>query len=228
MGAARRQRPQPCVRDNAKSRFGSGNGTCCGIRAGSEGCGPSHCDTSGAEKTGHSQKPAKADGQISNEPGIGLTMNYADCAPIFLVDPVNKAIGVGHAGWQGTVKDVPGAMVRAMAAAYGSQPEDLLAGIGPCISPAKYEVDEPVISAVRSAFGDAEALLIPQPDGPRPHFNIPLANQINLEKAGVRHIEHSGLCTATRTDLFFSHRAEKGKTGRFGVVLQLLSNPNQA
>ena len=165
--------------------------------------------------------PAKADGQISDEPGIGITMNYADCAPIFLVDPINKAIGVGHAGWQGTVQDIPGAMVQAMEIAYGSQPEKLLAGIGPCIGPEKYEVDEPVISAVQHAFDDPSELLIPQRNGPRPHFNIPLANQRNLEQAGVRHIEHAGICTATRTDLFFSHRAENGKTGRFGVVLQL-------
>jgi YfiH family protein len=165
--------------------------------------------------------PGMADGLITAEPGCGITMNYADCAPIFLVDPINRAIGVGHAGWQGTVQDVPGAMVQAMARAYGSRPADLLAGIGPCIGPDYYEVDEPVISAVQAGFADPAELLRPQPGKSRPHFDIPLANQRNLERAGVRQIEHAGLCTASRTDLFFSHRAEKGRTGRFGVLLQL-------
>ena len=165
--------------------------------------------------------PGQADGLISAEPGCGITMNYADCAPIFLIDPIQKAIGVGHAGWQGTVKDVPGAMVRAMGQAYGSRPADLLAGIGPCIGPDHYEVDEPVISAVHAAFANPAELLRPQPGKARPHFDIPLANQRNLERAGVHQIELAGLCTASNTDLFFSHRAEKGRTGRFGVLLQL-------
>ena len=167
---------------------------------------------------------SQVDGLVTNEPGCALTMNYADCTPIFLVDPVQKAIGLGHAGWQGTIKDLPGAMVRQMQAAFGSNPADLLAGIGPCIGVCCYEVDEPVISQVRGKFEHPERLLVEQEGKPRPHFDLVRANQINLEQAGVRHIETSGLCTACRTELFFSHRAEKGRTGRFGTIL-LLSHP---
>ncbi len=162
------------------------------------------------------------DALVTNDPGCGLTMNYADCAPVLLVDPVNHAIGLGHAGWGGTVLDVPGAMVTAMQAAFDSDPAELLAAVGPCIGPSVYEVGQNVIDAVNEAFPDhADELLIPQPNGPRPHFDLPKANKINFQRAGVKHIELSGICTGSRTDLFFSHRVEKGKTGRFGVVMIL-------
>ena len=167
------------------------------------------------------------DGIISNQPGCALTMNYADCTPVFLFDPLNDAIGLGHAGWKGTVRDLPGALVRAMTAEFGSDPARLLAGIGPAIGPCCYEVDELVIGQVRAAFADAGTLLLdnqngrPRGDGDRLYFDLPEANRRNLQRAGVRQIEMSGLCTACRTDLFFSHRAEKGETGRFGTILIL-------
>jgi YfiH family protein len=193
------------------------------------------------------------DGLVTNQPGCALAMSFADCAPIFLYDPVNKAIGLGHAGWRGAVEDLPGAMVRKMAAEFGSHPADLLAGIGPCIGPCCYEVDEPLIGAVYAAFADPESLLVSPPqsanrvsahdknlrqsanyrrnqrndsqrermNGRRPHFDLPQANRRNLANAGVTQIELSGLCTACRTDLFFSHRAENGRTGRFGTILML-------
>jgi polyphenol oxidase len=163
------------------------------------------------------------DGLITNEPGCALTMNYADCTPIFLYDPVHQAIGLGHAGWQGCVVDLPGAMVRAMQAAFGSRPEQLRAGIGPCIGPCCYEVGEPVITAVQQAFTQAAKLLIPQPGRTRPHFDLPAANRHNLLRAGLGpdRIEPSAFCTACRTDLFFSHRAEQGRTGRFGAIFLL-------
>lgn len=170
----------------------------------------------------------KADGLITNEVGCGLSMNYGDCAPIYIYDPVNHAIGLGHAGWRGAVLDLPGEMVRAMMREFGSQPETLVAGVGPCIGVAVYEVGEVVITAVHDVFDKPETLLVEPPNGPmpgsdgkRPHFNLAEANSQNLARAGVKHIELSGLCTAERTDLFFSHRAEKGKTGRFGTVLIL-------
>lgn len=168
------------------------------------------------------------DGLITNEPNCGLTMNYADCSPLFLYDPINQAIGLGHAGWRGAVNNLAGSMVQAMQNAYGSKTNELLAGIGPSIGPCCYEVGEPVISAVNDSFSNAESLLIGPSDNrekaremQRPHFDLPEANQRRLEEAGVRQIEKSGLCTACRTELFFSHRAEKGATGRFGVLFIL-------
>lgn len=170
----------------------------------------------------YGQHMSRVDGLITNEPGVGLTMNYADCAPIFLYDPVHHAIGLGHAGWPGSVKDLPGSMVRAMQQAYGSEPAELIAGIGPCVGVEKYEVGEVVITAVHNAFSNPDALLVPSPNGgERPHYDLAAANRQNLLRAGVVHIEQSGFCTATHTDLFFSHRAEKGRTGRFGTIFIL-------
>jgi polyphenol oxidase len=166
------------------------------------------------------QHVGPVDGLITNEPGCGLTMNYADCAPIFLYDPVKRAIGLGHAGWQGAVKDLPGALARAMTAEFGSDPADLLAGIGPAIGPCCYEVGEPLISAVNQSFAGASSLFHDN-GGPRPHFDLVEANRRRLAAVGIRQIETPQICTACRTDLFFSHRAEKGKTGRFGVALIL-------
>jgi YfiH family protein len=163
----------------------------------------------------------RVDGLITAESGCALTMNYADCAPIFLYDPEHEAIGLGHAGWMGAVADLPGAMVRAMQATFGSEPAQLWAGVGPCIGPCCYEVDEPVIGRVHEAFAEPETLLLPQGNGSRPHFDLPRANRLNLSRAGVHHIELSGLCTGCRTDLFFSHRKEAGKTGRFGTIFIL-------
>lgn len=170
----------------------------------------------------HGEVIPQVDALITNEPGCGLTMNFADCAPILIYDPVKHAIGLGHAGWAGTVRDVPGAMVVAMQAAFNSNPADLLGAVGPCISVDIYEVGQNVIDAVTAAFPEhLSELLIPQLNGPRPHFDLPKANLINFQRAGVSQVELSGICTGSRTDLFFSHRVEKGKTGRFGVVMTL-------
>ena len=170
----------------------------------------------------HGRYVGPADGLISNQPGCGLTMNYADCAPILLYDPRNKAIGLGHAGWKGAIVDLPGAMVRAMGQAFGSRPSELFGAIGPAIGPCCYEVGEPVLSAVHRAFSETDELLWPAAGrDDRRYFDLPLANARRLAQAGVEQIEMPGLCTACRTDLFFSHRAEGGRTGRFGAVFLL-------
>ena len=186
------------------------------------------------------------DGLITNQPGTVLSMNFADCAPIFLYDPRRHAIGLGHAGWRGTVVDLPGAMVRAMTEQFGSDPADLVAAVGPCIGPCCYEVGEDVIAAVGVAFEQAKTLLRTTDDkrqtdredcsgrslssvvgrqgSGHAYFDLPEANRLNLANAGVRTIEVSEYCTACRTDLFFSHRAEEGRTGRFGTVFALGPN----
>ncbi len=169
------------------------------------------------------------DGLITNQPGTVLSMNFADCAPIFLYDPRRHAIGLGHAGWRGTVVDLPGAMVRAMSDQFGSDPADLVAAVGPCIGPCCYEVGQDVIAAVEGAFDQppeayspaVETSLLRERSNGHAHFDLPEANRRNLLNAGVNHIELSEYCTACRTDLFFSHRAEKGRTGRFGTVFAL-------
>jgi len=169
----------------------------------------------------HGRYVGPVDGLITAEPGCGLTMNYADCAPIFIYDPRQQAIGLGHAGWKGAVADLPGALARAMVQAFGSRPAELLAAVGPAIGPCCYEVGEPVSSAVYQAFPQADELLRPAGRDDKRFFDLPLANARRLAAAGIERIEMPGLCTACRTDLFFSHRAEAGRTGRFGAVFIL-------
>jgi len=162
----------------------------------------------------------KADAIITDKPDVTLFMRFADCVPILLHDPVRHVVGIVHAGWQGTVKRTASEAVKAMTAAYGTDPQDILAGIGPSIGPDHYEVGEDVIMRVRQSFGDqAESLL--QHNNGHVHFDLWSANRLDLEQAGVNQVEVSGLCTACNKDDWFSHRAFKGSTGRFGALIAL-------
>ncbi len=162
----------------------------------------------------------QADGLITAEPDIYLFMRFGDCTPLILSDPVRRAVGLAHAGWRGTMKNAAGATVRAMVKNLGCEPKNILSVIGPAIGPCCYEVGPEVINAAEAAFSNPKSLFT-YPNGPthKAHFNLWAANQQQLAAAGVKQIIASGLCTACRTDQFFSNRAEKGRTGRFGVVV---------
>jgi len=147
-------------------------------------------------------------------------MNFADCSPIMIYDPRLHAMGLGHAGWKGAVADLPGALVRAMQAEFGTIPADLVAAIGPSIGECCYEVGEELQRSVEHTFDRADDLFSTRND--RLFFDLVGANLRRLRESGVVQLESSGYCTASRTDLFFSHRAERGQTGRFGVVMELL------
>jgi len=162
----------------------------------------------------------KADILLTDKPEVTLFMRFADCVPIFGYDPIKNVAGLAHAGWMGTVRDVAGATVTAMRKRYGSKPSDIIVGIGPSIGPDHYEVGEDVISQAKMLFGK-DADLVLQLHNSSIHFDLWRANQYLLERAGVEQIEVAGVCTACHTNDWFSHRAEKGKTGRFGALLSL-------
>jgi YfiH family protein len=162
----------------------------------------------------------KADGIVTTNPDVTLFMRFADCTPILLYDPRARAVAIVHAGWQGTVKRAAGAAVKTMQAAYGSRPEDILAAIGPAIGPDHYEVGSDVIEQVRYSFGDDATRVLQKREG-RTFFDLWSANTMVLEQAGVRQVELAGLCTACHPDDWYSHRAGKGKTGRFGALIAL-------
>jgi YfiH family protein len=164
--------------------------------------------------------PPKADGIITDQPGLGLVMRFADCVPIVFHDPAQGVIGIAHAGWRGTVAGAGPATVRALQETFGSRPADLRVGIGPSICATHYPVGEEVAAAFKEAFGDTEGLVWRGEDG-KPHADLWAANEHALHEAGVTHIEVGGICTADRTEEFFSHRAEHGRTGRFGAVVTL-------
>jgi hypothetical protein len=164
----------------------------------------------------------RADSLITNQPGMPLGMRYADCVPLMFYDPVQHALGVAHAGWRGTVAGVGVKTVQAMQEEYGSHPQDVIAGIGPSIGPCCYEVGQDVLEQVESAFGKrAQELISPRENGQASHLDLWAANAIALEDAGVRSIEQSMICTSCNKHEFFSHRAESGKTGRFGALIVL-------
>lgn len=163
---------------------------------------------------------SKADAILTDQPGVTLFMRFADCVPILLHDPKKGVVGIVHAGWQGTVKKILRETIRSMQTTYNSNPADVLAAIGPSIGPDHYEIGPDVIERVQAAFnGDSQSLL--QTHEGRVHFDLWAANRLTLEQSGVGQVEVAGLCTACAPTDWYSHRAEKGKTGRFGALIGL-------
>jgi copper oxidase (laccase) domain-containing protein len=108
-----------------------------------------------------------------------------------------------------------------MSDVYGCRPQDIIAGIGPSIGPCCYEVGPGVVAGVQEAFGASKHLVRPSSNGGGDHFDLWTANEQALRKVGVEQIEVARICTACNTHEFYSHRAERGLTGRFGAVLKL-------
>jgi hypothetical protein len=164
--------------------------------------------------------PIRADILLTDNPKVTLYMRFADCVPLLFHDPQKGVVGISHAGWMGTVRGVAKATLQSMRERYGTDPRDVRAAIGPSIGPDHYEVGADVAEQVRASFGaQAESLL--EPRGERFHLDLWKANRLQLEEAGVGHVEVSGVCTACHLEDWFSHRAEKGKTGRFGAIISL-------
>jgi hypothetical protein len=172
------------------------------------------------ERTTH----LKADAILTDRPGVTLFMRFADCVPLLLFEPKRGVIGLVHAGWKGTVSRIAERAVLTMHQQYGSSPKDILAMIGPSIGPDHYEVGQEVIYQVQSTFGPHAERLLTKYNGERSgrlHLDLWAANQQVLLDAGVRQIEMSGICTACQLDDWYSHRAESGRTGRFGALVSL-------
>jgi YfiH family protein len=142
----------------------------------------------------------------------------ADCTPILLQDPVTGAVGAVHAGWRGTVADIAGNAVRAMAEHFGSRPEDIRAAIGPNIGVCCFETHADVPDAVRAVLGEeAEAFIVPA--GEKFRVDLKGVNAALLRRAGVRHIEISDACTACEHHRFWSHRVTRGQRGSQGAII---------
>lgn len=166
------------------------------------------------------------DGLITNVPGLVLATFYADCVPLFFMDTKNRAIGLSHSGWRGTVGRMGKCTMDAMAKAYGTRAEDVVAVIGPSICQSCYEVSSDVAEAFYKEFsapGQGEEILQAKENG-KYQLNLWKANQIVLEEAGIRRnqIQVTDLCTCCNPDYLFSHRASKGKRGNLGAFLGLL------
>jgi YfiH family protein len=168
----------------------------------------------------HDGTPTRADIIFTNNPEVSLFMRFGDCVPILFHDPQKKVIGIAHAGWMGTMRGVVKSAVEGMQSHYGSDPKNIIAGIGPSIAVDHYEVGADVISQFQEKYGhDADQIL--QTRNGSTFLDLWTANAIQLKNAGVEQIQVSGVCTACHLDDWFSHRAEKGKTGRFGALMSL-------
>lgn len=163
------------------------------------------------------------DGLITNVPGLVLSTFYADCVPLYFVDVKNKAIGLSHSGWRGTVSRMGKVTIQAMAREYGTRPEELICAIGPSICQDCYEVSSDVAETFAEAFkGNADRILIDKRNG---KFQLDLweANKLILLDEGVReeNISCTSICTCCNEKLLFSHRATNGKRGNLGAFLSL-------
>lgn len=164
------------------------------------------------------------DGMVTNVPGLVLATFYADCVPLYLVDPVHRAIGLSHSGWRGSVGKIGKHTVEVMREQYGTRPEDLVAAIGPSICQDCYEVSSDVIEAFQKAFDRRywEELFYRKSDG-KYQLNLWRANELVFREAGLsqEQIVTTDVCTCCNPALLFSHRASKGKRGNLGAFLML-------
>ena len=164
------------------------------------------------------------DGLITDVPGLVLATFYADCVPLYFVDPIRKAVGLSHSGWRGTVHKIGKITVQAMADQYGSRPEDIVAIIGPSICQDCYEVSEDVILEFQKYYReDCQSELYYRKENGKYQLNLWRANEIVMEEAGIlpENIHTTQWCTCCNPELLYSHRASKGKRGNLAAFLGL-------
>ncbi len=162
------------------------------------------------------------DGMITNVPGITLVTFYADCVPLYFLDPVHKAVGLSHSGWRGTVKRMGEVTVRRMREEFGTRAEDLIACIGPSICKDCYEVGSEVAAEFRGGFDRRywDEILAERGNG---KFLLDLwrANEIVFMEAGIRgeNIQVTDICTHCNSDYLFSHRTSGNERGNLAAFL---------
>ena len=162
------------------------------------------------------------DGLLTDEPGVVLCTQYADCVPLLFVDPVKRVVGTSHSGWKGTVARIGAVTVERMAADYGCRREDILAGVAPSIGPCCFEVDEPVYLAFQQA-GLLDTGCFEEKAGGKYHLNLWEINRRILLEVGLsaEHVTVTDLCTRCRSDLFWSHRAAGTRRGSLAAFIAL-------
>ncbi|MDP4120611.1 MAG: peptidoglycan editing factor PgeF [Bacillota bacterium] len=163
------------------------------------------------------------DALITNEPNVTLVTYYADCTPVFFVDPIKKAIGLAHAGWRGTVGMIAKEVVKSMQMQYGSDPKDIVAAIGPVIMQCCYEIDESCYQEFKSMPDIYVTQFIIPKDNGKYMADLLSINKAVLLSAGVlnENITLSDICTKCNSELLFSHRATGGKRGGMCAMMAI-------
>lgn len=162
------------------------------------------------------------DALITGEEGIPLISFYADCVPLFFVDPVKKVVALAHAGWRGTVKKIARNTIMKMKECFSVKTENILVAIGPSISKDFYQVDECTIAQFRSNYNNIKDFVVDKGKGSY-LLDLKLANIIELEKLGIlsNHILSSDFCTFRDNEYFYSYRREQRETGRMASIIYL-------
>ena len=164
------------------------------------------------------------DGLITNVPGICLVTTYADCVPLYFLDPVKKVIALSHSGWRGTVGKIGKKTVELMHDNFGSDPDDILAAVGPSVCQDCYEVSADVTDRFREVFDRSvwDELFYGKPDG-KYQLDLWKANEKIFLEAGIRkeHIAVTNVCTHCNSGILYSHRAMGDKRGNLCAFLAL-------
>lgn len=171
----------------------------------------------------------ETDGMVTNVPGICLVTFYADCVPLYFVDPVHKAIGLSHSGWRGTVGRMGQVTLEKMKEVYGTRPEDIYAAIGPSICQDCYEVSGDVIEEFQKSFNKSVCpQLFYKKENGKYQLNLWRANQLVLTEAGVaeQKIAVTNLCTHCNPEILFSHRSTGVKRGNLSALLAIKREEN--
>lgn len=164
------------------------------------------------------------DGLVTNVKGLVLSTFYADCVPLYFVDPKRKAIGLSHSGWKGTVGEIGRKTIETMEEQYGSKPEDILAAIAPSICRECYEVSEDVALQFKKNFPKEEhTKIMDEKENGKYQLDLWECNKRILLRSGIqeKNLTVTNICTCCNSDLLFSHRASQGKRGNLGAFLML-------
>ena len=167
---------------------------------------------------------ADVDGLVTNIPGICLVTFFADCVPLYFLDPVKKVIGLSHSGWRGTVGKIGRRTVELMQEQYGCSPADILAAVGPSICQDCYEVSEDVIVQFREHFAEKDwPELFYKKENGKYQLDLWKANELVFLEAGIHkeHIAVTNLCTHCNSDILYSHRTTGDKRGNLCAFLAL-------
>ena len=161
------------------------------------------------------------DGLITNEPEVALVTLYADCVPLFFLDPVKRVVGLAHAGWKGTVKEIGRKMVEKFVNQYRSNKEDILVGIGPSIGDCCYEVGEEVVEQFKGIKASDNNII--SKSNLKYMLDLWSINKDILIESGIKenNIVVTDICTNCNKDYLFSHRGHHGKRGGMAAIIQL-------
>lgn len=163
------------------------------------------------------------DGLVTNVPGVALVTHHADCTPVYLFDPAHHAIGMIHAGWRGTVREIARVAVASMTREFGSQPAEMIARIGPCICREHFECDLDVVDAANAMSIDVSDQICYDSAKNKFHVSVPGINRKLLLSTGIpaERIDMQDRCTYGNPELYFSHRRDGLMRGGHAALLML-------